>query len=612
MNIGGAVMKKLFLIALFALQSYAGVTEWFEPSSPKAKRIGELMGELEPAIDKALKDFQVPAVSLGIVSEGRLVYAKGFGYRDAESRLPAGADTIYSIGSCTKAFTSFLAGTLVDEGLIRWDQRIIDIYPEFRLWDGHATLNLTMRDLMSHRSGMPQHDLMWYNSSTLTRMEIMRRLRHLQPSCDIRERYQYNNLMYLTAGFAMEHLMARSWEDLVAERILQPLAMTETSFRVADMQAKADFAAPYLEKKDGSLKRMTFRDISLIAPAGGINSNVVDLAKWVGIHLSGGQWGGKSLISPSTLQEMHAPQMIVPGTPETNESPVFTTGLGWNIITYRGHYYVSHDGGVDGFTSVIGFLPRADLGMIVLSNKNLTTLPRYLSLQIIDKLLDLPYKDWLQEGVDALEKTKNAKAESMKKEGLARKMGTEPSHPIEEYAGEYSHEGYGTLTIKELDGKLSLFMNDLEASLDHWHYDVFVIAEEAQDMFRTREGAKISFQNGLSGEIEKLVIPFEPKSGDVVFRKLSAESLSGQAYLKQFTGVYEIYGYVVEIVLNKGILCALVPGQPCYELVPESKNEFSVKSLAGYTVRFLMDQAQKVEEVLLVQPYGAFSAKPKK
>ena len=605
-------MKIIFLFVVTLAYCYAGEFDWLDASSPKEKRIGQLMQELEPAIVKALKDFQVPAVSLAIVSEGRLVYAKGFGWRDAENLLPASAETVYSIGSCSKAFTSFLAGTLVDEGLIRWDQRIIDIYPEFRLLDGHATLNLTMRDLMSHRSGMPQHDLMWYNSSTLTRMEVMRRLRHLQPSCDIRERYQYNNLMYLVAGFTMEHLMARPWEDLVAERILGPLGMTHTSFRVADMQAQVDFAVPYLEKKDGALKRMTFRDISLIAPAGGINSNVVDLAKWVQLHLSGGLFGGKSLISPATMQEMHTPQMIVPGTPETNESPIFTTGLGWNIVTYRGHYYVSHDGGVDGFTSVIGFLPKTDLGMIVLSNKNLSTLPRYLSLQIIDRLLDLPYNDWLQEGVDALEKTKNAKAESMKKDGLAQKMGTHPSHAIQDYAGEYSHEGYGTLTIREKDGKLSIFMNDLECLLDHWHYDVFVISEEAQDMYRTREGAKISFQNGLSGEIEKLVIPFEPKSGDVVFRKLASESLSGQAYLKQFTGVYEIYGYVVEIVLNKGVLSALVPGQPRYELVPESKNEFSVKSLAGYTVRFLMDQVQKVEEVLLVQPYGAFSAKPKK
>jgi len=605
-------MKTFALILMFAGHCYAGVFDWLDSTSPRAKKIRQLMQEFEPTIVKALDDFQVPGLSIGIVSEGQLVYANGFGWRDAENHLSATANTVYSIGSCSKAFTSFLAGTLVDEGLIRWDQRIVDIYPEFRLWDGHATLNLTMKDLLTHRSGMPQHDLMWYNSSTLTRSEVMRRLRYLQPSCDLRERYQYNNLMYLVAGFSMEYLMARSYEELVSERIFQPLEMIHTSFRIADMQKEADFAVPYLEKKDNAMKRMDFRDISLIAPAGGINSNIIDLARWVQLHLSGGVSRQKPLISPAILQEMHAPQTVISGAPEINESLIFTTGLGWNIASYRGHYNISHDGGLDGFTSVIGFFPRDDLGIIVLSNKNLSTLPRYLSLQITDKLLDLPFIDWLKEGRDSFEKTRRAKIESMKKEDLAHKKGTTPSHPIQEYAGEYFHDGYGNLSISEKNGKLSLFINDLECLLDHCHYDVFIISEEAQDMFRSREGMKISFQNGLNGEIEKLIVPFEPKSGDVVFYKRPSESLSGNSYLKQFTGVYEIYGYIVEIILNKGTICALVPGQPCYELVPESKNEFSVKSLAGYTVRFVMDQDQKVEEVLLFQPYGAFSAKPKR
>jgi len=605
-------MKTISLFLVFAAHCFAGAFDWFDSTSPRAKKICQSMQEFEPAILKALDDFQVYGLSIGIVAEGRLVYAKGFGWRDAENRLPATPDSVYSIGSCSKAFNSFLAGTLVDEGLIHWDQRIIDIYPEFRLLDGHATLNLTMRDLLTHRSGMPQHDLMWYNSSSLTRTEVMHRLRYLQPSCDIRERYQYNNLMYLAAGFAMEYLMAQPWEDLVSERILKPLGMTHTSFRVADMQKEADFAVPYLEKKDNTLKRMAFRDVGLIAPAGGINSNVIDLAKWVQLHLSGRASGERPLISPAILQEMHAPQILMSGAPESNETLICTTGLGWNVISFRGRYYVSHDGGIDGFTSVIGFFPRDDLGIIVLSNKNLITLPRYLSNQIIDRLFDLPHIDWLKEGVDAIEKTRNAKNESMKKEDPVHKKGTQPSHPIQEYASDYYHDGYGTLSIREKDGKLSLFMNDLECYLDHWHYDVFVVSEEAQDMIRSREGLKLSFQNGLNGEIEKLVIPFEPKSGDVVFHKKSSESLSENAYLKQFTGVYEIYGYVVEIILNKGILSALIPGQPSYVLVPESKNEFSVKSLAGYTVRFVMSLEQKVEEVLLVQPYGAFSAKPKK
>jgi len=569
------------------------------------------MEEFEPTVKKALEDYAVPGISIGVIADGKLVYAKGFGWRDAEKQLPATADTVYSIGSCTKAFTAFLAGTLVDEGLIHWDQRIIDIYPEFRLMNGHATLNLSMRDLLTHRSGLPQHDLMWYNSSTLTRHDVMKRLRYLEPSCDIRERYQYNNLMYLAAGFSMEYLMGQPWEELVSERILKPLGMIRTSFTVAEMQKESDYSLPYVEKTDGTLKRMSFRDISLIGPAGGINASAVELSKWVLEHL-GGVEGRKPIVSPAILQEMHAPQTIVTGAPESNESLIYTTGLGWNVLSYRGHYYVSHDGGLDGFTSVIGFFPRDGIGLIILSNKNLTTLPRYLSNQINDRLLNLPPIDWLKDGVEALKKTRASQLESLKQEDLARKKGTSPSHPIQDYAGDYTHDGYGTVSIVEKEGALSLHMNGLECRLDHWHYDVFVISEEAQDMFRSREGAKLSFQNGVNGEIEKIVIPFEPKSGDITFFKKPAETLSTNAYLKQFTGIYEIYGYVVEITLNRGVLCALIPGQPCYELVPERKNEFTVKSLAGYTVRFVMDANQQVEEVLLIQPYGAFSAKPKK
>lgn len=604
-------MKTISYILLLAVHCHAGVLDWFDTPTPKTKKICMLMQEFEPVVLKAIEDYQVPGVVIGIVSDGKLIYSKGFGWRNVEKKLPVTTDTIFSIGSCSKAFTSFLAGTLVDEGLMSWDQRIVDIYPEFRLKDPHATLTLTMRDLLTHRSGMPTHDLMWYNSSALTRVDVMHRLRYLDPSCEIRERYQYNNLMYLAAGFSMEYLMARSWEELIDDRVLKPLDMTHTSFKVADMQNEGDFAVPYIEKND-KYTRMSFRDISLIGPAGGINSNVPDLAKWVQVQLSGGLPGQKPLISPSSLQEMHAPQTVIPGAPESNESLILASALGWNVISYRGHYYVSHDGGLDGFTSVIGFLPRDDIGIIVLSNKNLTTLPRYISNQVMDRLLDLPFLDWIGDGVIALEKTRRGLKESMEKEDLTRKKGTQPSHPLKDYVGSYHNYGYGTLAIIEKEGHLSLLINELECSLEHWHYDVFAISKEMQDMFRSREGAKLSFQTASNGDIAKLVAPFEPKSGDIVFEKQAFHSLSNTAYLKQFTGVYEIYGYVVEINVNKGALCAVIPGQPCYELVPEAENEFSVKSLSGYTVRFVMDKEHKVEEVLLVQPYGAFSAKPKK
>lgn len=604
-------MKNFIILLLVSGCCYAGVFDWMNPNSAKVNRIRGLIEDFEPAIQKALNDYQVPGISVGVVVDGQLVYTKGFGYRDLENKQPATADTLYAIGSCSKAFTSFLVGTFVDEGRIHWDERMIDILPEFRLSDHHATLHVTLRDLLAHRSGIPQHDLMWYNSPTITRAEVIRRLRYLEPSCDIRERYQYNNLMYLAAGYAMEHLAGCSWETLVSERILQPLGMKQTGFKVDQMQSAANFALPYIEKND-ALYKMCFKDISLVAPAGGIHSNVTDLAKWLGMHMNGGVFNGTSVISPAALQEMHAPQSIVAGAPESNESLIYTTGLGWNVLSYRGHLYVSHDGGVDGFTSVVGFLPRDHVGVIVLANKNLTTLPRYLSNQLIDRMLELPGIDWLKEGVDAIEKSKNTKFNVQLNEEMVQKQGTHPTHPLSEYVGEYRDEGYGSLFIEEREGKLYAVINNLECLLAHWHYDVFVIAEESQDMCRTREGVKFSFLNGPNGEVEKVAIPFEPKTKDIVFKKQVVESLYAETYLKQFVGVYEIYGYVVEIVLRKGTLCALIPGQPIYELVPSIKNEFTVKSFANYTIRFVINQNQNVEEVLLIQPYGAFSAKPKK
>ncbi|MBI5272583.1 MAG: serine hydrolase [Chlamydiia bacterium] len=605
------MLRAIFVFVILVTQMHAALFDWLNPVSPKVKRLQQLVEGFEPTIEKALADYQVPGIAIGIVSEGQLIYAKGFGHRDIESKLPVTPNTVFAIGSCSKAFTSFLAGMFVDEGLFSWDARVIDLIPEFRLWDAHATMNVTMRDLLTHRTGLPRHDFMWYGLSSIERSDIVRRLRYLEPSSDIREHYQYNNLMYLAAGYAMERLASKSWETLATERILNPLEMVHTSFSIRAMQQAPDFATPHTEK-EGTLKKMAFRDISLIAPAGGISSNISDLANWVQMHLSGGMFHGKSLISPASLQEMHTPQAIISGTPESKESHVLAIGIGWRIMSYRGHYYLSHDGGIDGFTSIIGLLPRDDLGIIILSNRNLTGLPRCLAHQLLDRLLELPSIDWLQDGLDGINKGKDALKEKLLRADLHRVKGTHPSHPLEVFTGDYLNPGYGTLSIALHDGRLQASMNGLVCNLSHWHYNTFAIQEELQDMLISREGTKLLFQQGINGDIEKVSAPFEPNSSDIVFVKRAAESLSATEYLRQFTGIYEIYGYVVEIVLRGGVLCAVIPGEPLYELVPISKGEFAVKSLIGYTVRFITDPLGQIEEVLLVQPYGAFSAKPKK
>lgn len=599
---------KLFLLLPILLN--AGLFDWFETLTPKAQRAKDLLENFDPTIEKAIEDYGVPGLAIGVVVDGHLVYAKGFGYRDVEEKLPMTAETLFPIGSCTKAFTTFAVGNLVDEGRIEWDQPVIDILPEFRLWDQYATTNVTLRDLLTHRTGMPRHELVWYNSK-MSKEEMLKRIRFLQPSFDLRSRYQYGNLMYFIAGLAMERATNKKWEDLVSERILLPLGMKNTNFSVDEMQKSENFAFPYLERKN-TLKRMPFRNLSLISAAGCINSNVTDLSHWLKMLLAGGTYKSQALISPATLQELLAPQVIVPGVPETKESLLCAYGIGWVVFSYLGHYFVSHDGVSDGFTSMAGLLPAENIGIVILSNKNMTAFPRYLSFQIIDCLLELPYHDWIQEGLENIRKNKQSLKEKTMEEDLSRKKGTNPTHPLSDYVGIYEHPGYGKLEIALENNKLEAIYNELTFILDHWHYDVFRITEEKQDMAVSFEGKRFTFCNNADGDIGELIVPFEPVADDIVFKKRGEEKLSALAYLKQFTGAYEIYGYTVEIVIRDRTLVAIIPGQPNYELTPSRENEFVVKSMTSSTVRFVMDEESKVQEILIIHPYGAFSATPKR
>ncbi len=588
----------------------AGIFDWFETLSPKAEKAKMLLNDFDPLIEKAIQDFQVPGVAVGVVVDGHVVYAKGFGYRNLEEKLPVTPETLFAIGSCTKAFTTFVIGNLVDEGKMEWDQPVIDILPEFRLWDQYATTNVTMRDLLTHRTGMPRHEFMWYNAK-MSKEEMLKRIRFLQPSFDLRQRYQYGNLMYFIAGLAMERLTSRSWEELIRERILLPLGMYNTNFSVEETQSSSNFAHPYIEKKE-EIKRVPFRNLSLISAAGAMNSNIGDMAHWLQMLLAGGVYKSQVLISPATLQELQAPQVIVPGAPETKESLLYAYGIGWGVFSYLGHYYVSHDGVSDGFTSVVGILPGENIGIVVFANKNMTPLPRYLSLQMIDRLLGLPYHDWFQDGVEGIRKTKQNLKERGIEDDRSRKKGTHPSHSLQDYAGIYESPGYGKLEIVLEGDKLEAHYNDLIFLLDHWHYDVFRVCAERQDMIISFEGTKFTFCNNANGEIGEVVVPFEPTADDIVFKKKSEEKLSTLTYLKQFTGAYEIYGYTLEIVLRNHMLVAIIPGQPTYELLPSHENEFTVKTMTGSTVRFILDGNDRVQEILLIHPYGTFTATPKR
>lgn len=599
-----------FFLFFFPLILQASFFNWSEPLSVslsvKGAAVKEAIEEMHPLIEKALQDYGVPGVAIGVLVDGQVIYTKGFGYRNIEKKLPVTPETLFPIGSCTKAFTTFLMGTLCDEGRVFWDQPVIDLCPEFRLQDLYATTHLTLRDLLTHRTGLPRHEFFSYNSK-MSPEEMWSRLRYLQPSAGLRERYQYGNLMYFAAGVVMQSLAGKSWEQLIEERILKPLGMNSTQFSVEKTEKSSNFAFPYLEKND-QLQKIPFRNLSLIGPAGAMNSNVEDLTHWLQMHLASGVYQGRRLISPTTLQELHAPQVTIPGPPELEETHHYSYGLGWLIASYRGHYFVSHDGVSDGFTSLVGFFPEENVGIIVLTNKSMTPLPRFLSSAILDRVLGLPRRDWLKLGLDKLQKKNKGGGKGA---GEPRRMGTFPSHSLEQYVGVYEHPGYGKLSVELVDGNLEVHYNDLVFVLDHWHYDVFNIGKERQEILIPHEGLKFTFHNdNLNGEVGELSVPFESAVDDIVFRKRSSEN--PLSYLRQFTGIYKLHGYTVEVALKNHSLFAIIPGWPNYELIPLSENEFNVKAMTGTRVRFILDSSKKVEEVRLIRSYGTVSAFPER
>lgn len=561
--------------------------------------------DIDPMIHQVLSEFNIPGLAIGIVADGEVVYAKGFGVRDVEKNLPVTNDTLFAIGSCTKAFTSFVTASLVEEGVMGWDQPVIDVLPQFRLSDEHATHHLTFRDLLSHRSGMARHPYMWYNSQ-YTQQEIFERLRYLEMAWDIRERFNYGDLMYLTTGLAMEKATGKSWQELVTEKILRPLGMDHTTFSAQETQATSDFALPYIEK-EGKCKQMEFRDLSNIGPAATMSSSLQDLLAWVKMLLAGGSTGSKALLSSGSLQEMFGSQVIASSYTESKDILLSAYGLGWFIHPYRGHYSVSHDGGLDGFTSVVSLIPNSNIGIVVLANKNLTTLPRYLSMEVIDRLLNLPSRNWLDVARASLEATAKTSQADFDLSDKYRKPGTSLSHSLEEYVGEYEHPAYGHLRIELQEDGLVATLHGISSRLEHWHYDVFTLTEDLQDLLVERKGIKFSFGMDANGNISEVAASLEQKTANIVFKKKSDRTFFDAAHFKPYIGQYDIYGVTVDITYRNGMLIAMIPGQSNYELEPLGGHEFKVKN-DNYLVRFEIGADGLAKEVILVLPFGAYSA----
>jgi CubicO group peptidase (beta-lactamase class C family) len=476
--------------------------------------------------------------------------------------------------------------------------------------DPIATESITPRDLVTHRSGLPRHDMVWYNNAQFSGQDLVPRLAHLDFTEPLRSKFQYNNLMFVVAGYLIEKLDGRPWEQAVRARIFQPLGMTSSNVSVRDSQKADDFAQPYDEHEE-KVRVIPFRDITKVGPAGSINSNVLEMARWVTVHTHGGKLGGQAILSPAALNELHAPQMTTGQPSQKKEISPASYALGWSVDTYRGHRRVHHGGAIDGFTAETCLFPDDGMGIVVLNNKNGSPLPSLIGQHAADRLLGLEPIDWLAEALDRRTKSRAAQKEAKKKKETVRRSGTHPAHPLEEYAGDYQHPGYGPLKVELRDGRLVSIYNGIEATLEHWHFEVFNAPKADNDPALDDFNQKLQFQTNLKGYVDAVAVPLEPSVKPIVFTKQPDKKLTDPEYLKRFAGEYELAGQTVTVRLQGHVLMFEQKGAPPVELIPDRDDEFNLKRVSGLSVRFVSDRSGKVLELALNTPDGVFTAKRK-
>ncbi len=559
----------------------------------------------EAVVNEALKTFKVPGLAMAIVKDDEVIFTKGFGYRDVEAKLPMTTDTLLAIGSASKAFTTFALATLVDEGKLEWDKPVRNYIHWFRLYDPVMAERLTPRDMVTHRSGLPRHDMVWYNNFTASREEFVKRLAYLQPSADLREKWQYNNLMFLTAGYLVEVLTGKEWEDAIRTLVFKPLDMTRTNFSVEDSQKDSDFAQPYRES-DGKVEKIPFRNITNIGPAGSINSSVNKMSNWLIVHLNNGKFKEKQIIDAATLEDMHLSHMPTGATPSRPEISPADYGMGWFVDSYRGHRRVHHGGNIDGFSAMVSMLPQDGFGFVVLTNKNGTPLPELIIRTTTDRLLEMESIDWLGEAAKRKAEGEEAEKKAKQKKQIRRKPGTKLSHKIEEYAGDYSHPGYGELKVFLKDNRLAFTYNGITTPLDHWHYETFNGGKADDSTF---EDMKLTFRTDVNGNVASLVASFEPSTDDIVFKNKPDARLFDPEYLKQFAGKYQLLSQTFTVSLKGNGLTLYVPGQPVYDLVPDLGGDFFLKQYKIISLEFILDDKGNVTGLELNQPNGVFDAK---
>lgn len=599
----------LLLLLLFAGLSFAQ-----KKKNPADKRFAGL----DTTFARVLKEWHAAGFAVAVVEKNKVVYANGFGYRDVEKKLPVTANTVFAIGSCTKAFTASLIGWLTKDNQVDLDKPVRNYIPELKFYNDEMTDHITLRDMMCHRTGLPRHDFSWYFFPSGSRDSLLQRIQYMEPTAGLREKWQYNNFMFMLQGLLVEKLTHQSWEQNIQQRFFQPLGMSSSDLSIDELVKTNEPAIGYGLKNDSLIKQLDYYPIKAMGPAGSINSSVNDMAKWVITWINGGKYDGKEIIPASYVSEAMSSQMVIAGGLPSKEKPDLhfaNYGFGWFLSSYRGHYRVEHGGNIDGFSASTCFFPTDSIGIIVLCNQNGSAVPGVVRNILADRMLNLKYFDWQTDLKTATDKAMAVAREAEKNATATLASGTKPSHELKDYQGLYGNKGYGVFEVAWQRDSLFAIMGSHTYWLRHHHYDVFEPIEKSlkDGVDTTQRGELIQFNMNMAGDIVTASVPLEPSLKPIEFTKTPKAKELSKEELQKYVGEYDLSNVTIKVFIKgEKTLYLLVPGQPEYELVPVEKDKFAIKILNGFTVQFHTNDAGEVTELLSIQPNGTFKAIRKK
>lgn len=462
-------MRNYFMLLILCLQM-AAVAQTTTPAF--------VADSLEVYVQRGLKAWDLPGCAVGIIKDGQIVMAKGFGVRDIQTNLPVNDHTQFMIASNTKAVTGMAIAQLEGEKKLSLDDKVTKWLPSFRLYDKEASRMVTIKDVITHRLGFETFlgDFCHWSTST-SRQQVIEKMAHIKPPYQFRDKYGYCNAGYTVAGEIMQKCLNISWEEFVTKNYIEPMGLQETQALTKDFGKSGNYCQPHTWYK-GQMIRLAIPNIDNLAPAASICTSVSDWSRWVLMLLNGGSMDGKQIIPASAIQKSMEPVSIIGSARSRfNRTNFSLYGLGWNLQDYEGRKIVSHTGGADGFVTSVTLVPQEKLGIIVFTNSDHNGLYQAIKWEILDAYLALPYRNYS----DAyLQRKIKEQEQTMQWLGAVKdtiQKAIAPTLPLKAYTGRYQHEVYGEMEIKLEEGQLKVYFEhhpNQFALLEHIEGDRFL------------------------------------------------------------------------------------------------------------------------------------------